>query len=234
MSVHPLWVHPGVDLHLALHPVPAAQAQALGARTAVVESAMTRPGPRRRRPDRDGQPELRSRLGLPVDRPLALVTGGAHGVGDLEHTAADLAASGDVHPVVLCARNHHLRRALGRRGDLTSLGWRDDVPDLLRAVDVVVQNAGGFTSQQALAAGVPQISYRCLPGHGESNAAALAATRLVPWAHGPDDLRRLVRQALHADLIGPVPVRPSDLVDLGDLASLVRLANDDVREQVPA
>jgi len=27
MSVHPLWVHPSVDLHLALHPIPAAQAR---------------------------------------------------------------------------------------------------------------------------------------------------------------------------------------------------------------
>ena len=196
-------------------------------------SALTQPSPRRRRPDPEELSRTRSRLGLPVDRPLALVTGGAYGIGDLERSADDISASGGVHPVVLCGHNHHLRRTLGRRRDLTALGWRDDVPELLGAVDVVVQNAGGFTSQQALAAGVPQISYRCVPGHGESNAAALAEARLVPWAHSPDELRRLVSQALLVDLIGAAPTRPFDLVDLGDLASLVGLALD-VRAKMPA
>jgi UDP-N-acetylglucosamine:LPS N-acetylglucosamine transferase len=224
MSVHPLWIHPGVDLHLALHPVPASQAQALGAHTAVIESALTQPGPRRRRPGPEELLRTRSRLGLPVDRPLALVTGGAYGIGDLERSAEDISATGEAHPVVLCGHNHHLRRTLGRRRDLTALGWRDDVPEILGAVDVVVQNAGGFTSQQALAAGVPQISYRCVPGHGESNAAALAEARLVPWARSPDELGRLVEEALLVNVIGAVPTRPFDLVDLGDLASLVGLA----------
>ena len=80
---------------------------------------------------------------------------------------------------------------------------------------------------------MPQISYRCLPGHGESNAAALARARLVPWARIPDELRRLVHQALHADVIGAVPTRPSDLVDLADLPSLVGLAHG-VRMLMPA
>src|SRR6478672_1756684 len=100
MSVHALWVHPGVDLHLALHPLPARQARALGARTAVVASALTRPLARRVVRSADAFSELRARLGLPVAGRLALVTGGAHGIGELERSAEEVAATGLAHPVV--------------------------------------------------------------------------------------------------------------------------------------
>ena len=61
------------------------------------------------------------------------------------------------------------------------LGWVDDMAELIRACDVVVQNAGGLTAAEALASEVPVLTYRCLPGHGRTNAAALDAEGLVPW-----------------------------------------------------
>jgi UDP-N-acetylglucosamine:LPS N-acetylglucosamine transferase len=213
MSVHPLWVHPSVDLHLALHEVPAAQARTLGGRAVVVDPLAGGTAS----PHSVGSlAALRRRLGLPVGRRLALVTGGAEGIGALDRAAADVAGTGLAHPVVLCARNGALRDHLKGRADVTALGWRDDLPDVLAAVDVVVQNAGGFTSQQALAAGVPQVSYRCIPGHGETNAEALEQAGLVPWARTLDTLP----SALHAALSRPpghlgaaVPGR-RDLVDV--------------------
>ena len=41
-SVHRLWVHPAVDLHLAIHDVTARQARALGGRTAAVRPVVAR------------------------------------------------------------------------------------------------------------------------------------------------------------------------------------------------
>ena len=59
--------------------------------------------------------------------------------------------------MVLCGHNDALRHRLSGVAGITALGWREDVAsEVLRAVDVVVQNAGGFTSQQAIAAGVPR------------------------------------------------------------------------------
>jgi UDP-N-acetylglucosamine:LPS N-acetylglucosamine transferase len=188
MSVHPLWVHPSVDLHLALHPVPAGQARTLGGRAAVVDPLAGTPhGP--------GRPSRRG-LGLPATGRLALVTGGALGIGQLERAARDVAATGLARPVVLCGHNEALRHRLSGVAGITALGWREDVPEVLRAVDVVVQNAGGFTSQQAIAAGVPLLSYRCLPGHGETNAAALELAGLAPWARSEDELAPVLRRAL--------------------------------------
>ena len=212
MSVHPLWVHRSVDLHLALHPIPAEQARSLGGRSAVVDPLAGC------RPLHLVEPvaALRRRLGLPVSEPLALVTGGAYGIGALDRAAADVSGTGLAHPVVLCARNTALRDHLRDRPGVTALGWRDDLPDVLAAVDVVVQNAGGFTSQQALAAGVPQVSYRCIPGHGETNAAALEQAGLVAWARTADELPRVLGEALARPPVREAVRTPGghDLVDV--------------------
>ncbi len=47
------------------------------------------------------------------------------------------------------------------------MGWVDDMHTLMQAVDLIVENAGGLTCQQALAAGLPTITYRPLPATAE-------------------------------------------------------------------
>jgi UDP-N-acetylglucosamine:LPS N-acetylglucosamine transferase len=67
----------------------------------------------------------------------------------------------------------------------TALGWVDDMPALLRACDVVVQNAGGLSSLEAMAAGLPVVTHRPVPGHGLTNAEALDAAGLATWVRRP-------------------------------------------------
>src|SRR5262249_5318226 len=78
-------------------------------------------------------------------------------------------------------RNEALRRRLSRDPRIVALGWVDDIPTLIRACDLVVQNAGGLTSLEALASGVPVVTYECLPGHGRTNAAALHDAGSAVW-----------------------------------------------------
>jgi UDP-N-acetylglucosamine:LPS N-acetylglucosamine transferase len=122
----------------------------------------------------------RHRLGLPADERLAVVVAGSWGIGDVAGTARDIITSGVAIPVVVCGRNENLRRRLDRAGTAITFGWVDDMLDLLRAADVVVHNAGGLSSAEAIASGVPVISYRCLPGHGVANGAALERAGLSP------------------------------------------------------
>lgn len=188
MSVHPLWVHPSVDLHLALNELPAREARHRGARdTRVIRPAVpegfSTPGGATTPPS-----QSRNALGLPLDERLVLVTGGSCGIGALERTAAEIAATKLAVPVVLCGRNHRLLHQIRASGSAIGLGWIDDMPSLLNAVDAVVQNSGGFTSLETLAAGVPIITYRCIPGHGETNARALDKAGLVPWIRERGDL----------------------------------------------
>jgi UDP-N-acetylglucosamine:LPS N-acetylglucosamine transferase len=213
MSVHPLWVHPSVDLHLALHDLPAAEAGRRGAgRTTVVRPAV----PDVPVPGSAATLPARRALGLPADEPLVLVVGGSCGIGDLERTAREVAATGLAVPVVLCGRNDRLRARVAAGGHAVALGWVDDVPALLGAVDAVVQNAGGFTSLETLAAGVPVLSYRCIAGHGQTNARTLDAAGLVPWARSRPELSPLLAGLLLAGRRPGAPAtwgRRPDVVD---------------------
>jgi UDP-N-acetylglucosamine:LPS N-acetylglucosamine transferase len=128
------------------------------------------------------------------------VVAGSWGVGDIDGTVRDLAAGGAVTPVVVCGNNEGLRRRLAHAGPAIVRGWIDDMPSLFRAADVVVHNAGALSCLEALACGVPVISYRCLPGHGVANAAALRKTGLSPWPRNPGALAVAVRAALDGDL----------------------------------
>jgi UDP-N-acetylglucosamine:LPS N-acetylglucosamine transferase len=195
MSVHPLWIGDGVDLHLALHEVAAEQARQFGApRVEVIRPAVDPsfavPVTAAERAD------ARRRYGLPVEGPVALVVAGSWGVGEVERTAAEITASGLATAVTLCGLNEDLRRRITDAGSGVALGWVSEMPALVRAADVVVQNAGGLTSLEAMSAGVPVVSYRCLPGHGTTNAAALAHAKLAPWVTDPAGLAPALRQAL--------------------------------------
>jgi processive 1,2-diacylglycerol beta-glucosyltransferase len=214
MSVHRLLVHRSIDLHVALHELPAAQARRLGAAmTRVIEPAVPTDF---RSASSLSQTDCRRALGLPLDRRLVLVTGGSCGIGRLAQSARDIADTGIATPVVLCARNERLRRQLRSRSSAVALGWVDKMPLLLRAVDAVVQNSGGFTSLQALAAGRPIVTYRCLPGHGRANAAALDRAGLVAWLKSRADLKSGLAAALERPRAGSWPEAQASLPTVVD------------------
>jgi processive 1,2-diacylglycerol beta-glucosyltransferase len=223
MSVHRLWVHAGVDTHLAVHDIPARQARSLGARGTCVVSPAVRASFASTAVGPDGKRGARRALGLPDGRTLALVTGGAYGIGQLFDSACDLAATDLVTPVVLCGTNARLLARVDRHPSLIGLGWVADMPRVLEAVDVVVQNSGGMTSLETRAAGVPMITYRCIAGHGETNASALDVAGLAPWARDAAGLRRALLSALNGRLAGSERTWPTrDVVDaLFPVSSLI-------------
>jgi processive 1,2-diacylglycerol beta-glucosyltransferase len=196
MSVHRTWVHPAIDVHLALHDLPARQAEELGAqltrvvRPAVPERFFAKP------PAHRSRVHCRQLLELPPDQPLVAVIGGSMGMGLLDRSAEEIAATGVATPVVLCGRNKRLYRRLRAKSSVIALDWVSDMPMLLTAVDGVVQNAGGFASLEALAAGKPTVTYRCISGHGETNAAALDRAQIVPWIRNRADLGPRLREIL--------------------------------------
>lgn len=197
-SVHALWVHPDVDLHLAIHDVAAEQARGYGGTTATVRPLVPPSG----MPQPDGVDPL---AGLEIIGPRALVVGGSLGIGELEESARDIVATGVMTPVVVCGTNDALRARLATVAGVVALGWRDDVPALLAASDCVVQNAGGFTSLEALRSGTPVVTYRPIPGHGRANADSLDRAGLVPWARDVDALRQALLVASEQPRVDRIP-----------------------------
>jgi processive 1,2-diacylglycerol beta-glucosyltransferase len=178
-SVHRLWVAPGIDAHFAVHDISAAQARALGATNVMVTGPLVSEG--FRPADPATRLLARQRFGLPASGRLALLVAGSWGVGDVERTAADIMRTGVALPVVVCGRNTALRERLTELGLGHPVGWVDDMPELMRAVDVLVENAGGLTSLEAMASGLPVATYRPIPGHGRTNAAALDQAGVSSW-----------------------------------------------------
>ncbi|MGA8115164.1 MAG: UDP-N-acetylglucosamine--LPS N-acetylglucosamine transferase, partial [Actinocatenispora sp.] len=199
VAVHPLWIAPGIDTYLAAHQVTADEAADLGATDVRLVDPAVRPA------FRSGTgmptPAARREFGLPATGRLALVVGGAWGVGDVERTARDVAASGCATPVVVCAANTALRHTLTEAGIGVAFGWVEDMAALMMACDVVVTNGGGVTSIEAMQLGVPVLIYRELPGHGRDNALTFHRAGLAHWVRGTDELAA----ALAADRPSAVP-----------------------------
>nr|WP_202447770.1 galactosyldiacylglycerol synthase [Streptomyces sp. SID5468] len=200
-AAHRQWVHPANDLHLCPTPRVAEQVRALGGGDARAPGPVVPPGFE----EVAGGPPDAGYAGwfgrrAPGRTPV-LVSSGAWGVGaGLARTVETLSRGGCL-PVVLCGRNEALRRRVARIPGALPLGWVDDMPAVLSAVRVLVENAAGQTAAQALAAGVPVVGYRPIPGHGVDGARRMAADGLSSHVERPGRLLAEVT-ALAAD--GPL------------------------------
>jgi UDP-N-acetylglucosamine:LPS N-acetylglucosamine transferase len=190
-SVHPANISPSIDLSLCITPAGAAETTRLGGRPAAATGPMV-PDVFFPLPDNESRAALRRELGWPEDRLLVLVAAGSWGVGNVRATVERLAAADNVSPVVACGRNEKLRAELAEIPCVIALGWRTDMPRLLRACDVVVENAGGLTAMEAMASGVPVISHETIPGHGGHNAEQMQEVGATTWVTDPADLAETV------------------------------------------
>ncbi|MFF8595381.1 galactosyldiacylglycerol synthase [Streptomyces sp. NPDC015220] len=191
-AVHRQWLHPGNDLHLCVTREAAREVRDGIGRPAEATGPVVAPGFFTRAPGTAGWAHRFERHG--GGRPAVLLSAGAWGAGaDLAGTARLLAAHGFL-PVVLCGRDERLRRALAALPGVLASGWVTDMPDLLHACSALVDNAAGQTAVQALAAGLPVVGYRPLPGHGAEGVRRMAALGVSDHApDGPGLLRSLTR-----------------------------------------
>lgn len=241
---HRLWLHPGNDLYLCVHPSVAEEVERslgvpVGAPGPVVPREFldrSSDGGRlgcQDEADRSGwwaatdDNDVRDLFGVAGERPLVLISSGAWGSGELLVTAEAICDT-EFHPVVLCGRNDELREVLRRRfGDTaTALGWREDLPRLMRAASVLVDNAAGQTAVQALAAGVPVVAYRPIPGHGRDGVRRMQELGLSRYAASASELRSLL-----VELTRPTSTLRADLVSRGRaifVADPVRVLSDAV------
>jgi processive 1,2-diacylglycerol beta-glucosyltransferase len=142
---------------------------------------------------------------------VVLVMGGGLGIGPVE---AAIEALGRVRtPVaaaVIAGRNEALERRVRERAarsgiDVIVRGFVDNVHDYMHAADVLITKPGGLTTSEALAAELPMLLVKPLPGQEERNTRYLVergAARLCRTT--PELVERLERALADRDGIAAI------------------------------
>jgi len=126
--------------------------------------------------------EARRRLGLSPDARVLLISAGGYGIGPLEQLVEDLLALNRPWQIVAIAgKAEKLKRRLDQLaktaerlpggGDrLMAVGFTKEMDQYMAAADVLIGKAGGLTTSEALARGLPMVLIEPIPGQEERNA----------------------------------------------------------------
>jgi processive 1,2-diacylglycerol beta-glucosyltransferase len=199
--VHPFWIYTNIDAYAVATPE---MRSALLARGVRAENVLLSGIPVDARFAQPRLPldDLRAELGLPRDRRIVLIMGGGVGIGPLDTM---MRALGEVDvplaAAVIVGRNRGLERRVIAAAELTDypvrvLGFVDNVFDYMHASDVLLSKPGGLTSSEALAARIPMVLVKPLPGQEERNTRYLVSRHAAIRARGERELAGAVRDLL--------------------------------------
>ena len=206
--VHPFWIYRNIDAYAVATPeIKAAMVgRGIDPERIGVDGIPVDPAFGAVPDDRGG---LREALGLPRAAAVVLVMGGGLGLGPVATAVRLLARASGVReatvspviPVVIVGKNRRLEQRVieqARRdgADVRVLGFVENVFDWMHAADVLVTKPGGLTTSEALAARVPLVLLRPLPGQEERNARYLVSRGAALRASRPGELVRAVDAVL--------------------------------------
>lgn len=224
VSTHAAWYCPTADLVI----VPTQAAYKRGLDLNIPNSRMKvvgQPVADRFRRSAGDKNELRARFGWRLDLPVVLLVGGGEGMGPLADTAFSIDAAGlPIQMVVVAGRNDRLRQRLETHPWKTPVkiyGFTTEMPDFMRAADVLVSKAGPGTISEAFIAGLPVILYSKIPGQEDGNVDFVVDQGAGVWAPQPEiAVETLSRWLAH-------PETRKQVVD-----NAIRLARPDASRQI--
>jgi processive 1,2-diacylglycerol beta-glucosyltransferase len=198
--VHPFWIHRNIDRYAVATP---AMRQALMARGVASERIRVTGIPIDRHfADSRTKAEARKSIGINPNTTTLLLMGGGLGIGPLEKALERIDdLEHDVQTVVVVGKNLRLEQRLADAARRMTkavkvAGFVPNVYDFMRAADVLVSKPGGLTSSEALAAGLPVVMLRPLPGQEERNARYLQESGVGVRAQTSRELTEVLDQLL--------------------------------------
>jgi processive 1,2-diacylglycerol beta-glucosyltransferase len=150
------------------------------------------------------KPEILRLLGLAAERPVVLVMAGGMGPAPLDEVVLSLGRCGLPLQVIAVAGHDAKMRARleSLRGkvalDLRTLGWIENVPELMAAADLLVTKPGGLSTSEALAAGLPMVLTHPIPGPEEHHARHLVQQGVALHARTSEELPQIVLPLLRS------------------------------------
>lgn len=146
--------------------------------------------------------EIRARLGLASGLFTVLLIGGGEGMGPIaEITRALAEIKMPFQLAVITGRNSVLRDDLTRefaanppaQAQVRVEGFVTNMPDWMRASDLVITKAGPGTIMEALAAGRPLLLSGNLPGQEEGNVSFVVENKAGVFRDTPESIASQVR-----------------------------------------
>jgi 1,2-diacylglycerol 3-beta-galactosyltransferase len=199
VTVHPSWCCPRVDYCMV--PTEAAREQSL--RLGIAPDRVEVVGQpvslsfAARMGDKD---QVRTRLGLDLERPCVLIVGGGDGVGPIYETARAISSCVPGAQLgVVCGHNAGLKRRLESvEWEIPTriYGFVQNMPELMSASDLLVTKAGPGTLAEAFIAGLPVIIFGYTPGQETANVQYVIDHGAGAFAAEPSEIARIVGEWL--------------------------------------
>ncbi len=207
---HRQWVSALVDDHMVLNPADLPRIARFGTETAPITGRAIRPPVDPRSFEHYDVAAARAEFGLPLDKKVVIVSGGAWGLALPEQELQRILQDTDLHLAIATGRNeqafNHITTTFPA-DRVTPIPFTKEMPKLLAASDGMLTNSAGMTTMEGLARGRPIVLYRPVPGHGVDGAKALAEDQLATYAttgtEAVDALRR-IGTGTDADLLARV------------------------------
>lgn len=150
-----------------------------------------------------GKAVTRKMLGLDERAPVVLFIGGGDGAGDMfPFVQALMARRPAAQVVVVTGRNQALRRRLRAKcaaSNLRILDYQDNMPQWMRAADILVTKAGPNTLSEAFLMGIPAVMYHAIPGQEAGNPGFVEKHGAGVWTPRPAQAANAVMWLLRND-----------------------------------
>lgn len=228
-DAHGIWFDPGADLTLVASGGADAAARRFGIpddRIRVVGLPVRLNFLSRGR----SRTEQRAQLGLVPDQTTVLLVGGGEGMGKLYEIARAIAAARlPIQLVVIAGRNKSLKEKLANTEweiPVSVQGFVTNMPDWMRASDVLITKAGPGTIMEGLACGLPILLSGFLPGQEEGNVAFIEQSGVGTLRQEPEQIAQTLAQWLAPDngTLASLSARARELARPGaalDIASIL-------------
>lgn len=212
-TVHPCWVFPETDLYLVGHekliddlagygiPIEKIYATGIPIDPAFVTS------------DNGG---MLDELNMDPSLPTILIMGGGLGLGPLTESVLELGSlDKQCQLLVVAGNNAPLKEKIDLMAScfqnrVCTLGYVDNVHQLMAISDIMVSKAGGLSCAEALASGLPLFIVNPLPGQEERNSQFLISAGAAIAVNKVKDLTENILSCL---------CNPSRIKDMSDAAS---------------
>ncbi len=169
-------------------------------------------------------------LDLDPARKTILVMGGGDGMGKMKNIVRGIAQSDlRAQMIVICGRNKQLRNTidnLDKNMPVRTLGFVNNVPELMGASDVLATKAGPGSICEGFIAGLPILLFDAIPGQEEPNVNYVTRNGAGAWCPTPKRAVAKLRTWFNdKDLLDKLKAasqnlaRPSSSYEIADIAA---------------